>query len=59
VVEKDGLLTNMKIIQDPGYGTDKEFIRVMQLSLPWKAGQKNKNTVHASFNLPLNIENAY
>ena len=55
IVEKDGSVTNIKLLRDPGYGVGNEAIRVLKLSPNWKPGEQNDKPVRASFNLPITI----
>jgi protein TonB len=56
VIEKNGTLTDIKILQNPGYGLDKEAIRVLKLlKTKWEPGIKNGNPVRTSFTLPIII----
>ena len=41
VVEKDGSLTDIKVIRDIGYGTGKEAIRVLKNCPKWNPGEQN------------------
>src|SRR6476660_6114658 len=41
VVEKDGSLTDFKILHDIGYGSGEEAIRVLQKSPKWTPGRQN------------------
>lgn len=58
VVDRQGLLHNIRIIKGLGYGLDEEVIRVFSESPPWTAGknqQKNvcvKVTFQVVFKLP-------
>lgn len=36
VIEKDGKITNVKLLKDPEYNISEEVIRVMQISPKWK-----------------------
>lgn len=56
VVEKDGSITDSKVLRDIGYGTGIEAIRVLSLSPKWKPGEQNGRTVRCSYVLPLSIE---
>jgi periplasmic protein TonB len=53
VVEKDGWLTDIKILRDLGYGTGAEAIRVLKRCKRWKAGEQNGAKVRSSFILPI------
>jgi len=56
VVEKDGSLTGIKILRDPGYGLGKEAERVLKsVKTKWKPGIQNGKEVRASYNLPITI----
>ncbi len=56
VIEKNGTLTDIKVLQNPGYGLDKEAIRVLKsLKTKWEPGIKNGNPVRTSFTLPIII----
>ncbi len=53
VVEKDGSLTDIKVLRDPGFGTNFEAIRVLRACLNWKPGEINGNKVRCSYILPI------
>lgn len=56
VVEKDGSLTAIKILRDPGNGLGKEAERVLKsLKIKWAPGIQNGKPVRASYNLPITI----
>jgi protein TonB len=56
VVEKDGTLTAIKILRDPGFGLGKEAERVLKsLKVKWSPGIQNGKPVRASYNLPITI----
>lgn len=55
VVEKDGTLTDIKVIRDLGYGTGKEAIRVLKKSPKWKPGIQNGRPVRVLYSLPISI----
>lgn len=56
VVEKDGTLTAIKVLRDPGYGLGKEAERVLKsLKTKWSPGIQNGKPVRASYNLPITI----
>lgn len=58
VVEKDGSLTDIKVLRDIGYGTGKEAIRVLKNSPKWTPGEQNGKKVRCTFSLPISIETA-
>jgi TonB family protein len=53
VVEKNGMLTDLKIIKGIGYGCDEEVIRVLKSSPPWKPGMNENKPVRTSYTLPV------
>lgn len=57
VVEKDGSLTDIKVIRDLGFGTGKEAERVLRKSPKWKPGVQNGRNVRVSYSLPISISN--
>jgi protein TonB len=58
VVEKDGSLTDIKVIRDIGYGTGKEAIRVLKKSPKWSPGIQNGKPVRVLYSLPITIQSA-
>lgn len=58
VVEKDGSLTDIKVIRDIGYGTGKEAIRVLNKCPKWKPGEQNGKPVRVLYSLPITIQSA-
>lgn len=56
VVEKDGSMTGIKVLRDPGYGLGKEAERVLKsMKKKWSPGIQNGKAVRASYNLPITI----
>lgn len=55
IVEKDGSLTDIKLLKDMGYGTGKEAIRVLRNSPKWTPAKQNGTPVRCLYNLPLSI----
>lgn len=58
VVEKDGSLTDIKVIRDIGYGTGKEAIRVLNKCPRWTPGEQNGKKVRVLYSLPITIQSA-
>ncbi len=58
VVEKDGSLTDIKVLRDIGYGTGKEAIRVLKSAPKWNPGEQNGKKVRCTFSLPIAIQSA-
>lgn len=56
VVEKDGSLTDIKVIRDIGFGTGKEAIRVLKSSPRWNPGEQNGKKVRVLYSLPITIQ---
>ena len=55
VVEKDGSLTDIKVLRDIGGGCGAEAIRVLQKSPHWKPGIQNGKPVRVSYVKPINF----
>jgi protein TonB len=55
VVEKDGNLTDIKVLRDIGGGCGPEAIRVLQKSPKWKAGIQNGKPVRVAYTMPINF----
>ena len=56
VVEKDGSLTDIKVLRDIGYGTGKEAIRVLKKCPRWTPGEQNGKKVRCTYSLPISIQ---
>lgn len=62
IIEKDGSLSNMKIIRDIGGGCGTEAVRVLRLMPKWKPGKTHKagepglKVVRCQFSLPIVFE---
>jgi len=56
LVEKDGALTDFKLLRDIGYGTGEEAIRVLKLSQNWIPGKVNGEPVATMYSLPITIQ---
>jgi protein TonB len=52
IVEKDGQLTDIKIVRGLGYGLDEETIRVLKLAKSWKPGIQNGHPVRVAYSIP-------
>lgn len=55
VVEKDGSLTDIKVIKDIGYGTGKEAVRVLKICPKWTPGKQNGVPIRCMYSLPIAI----
>jgi hypothetical protein len=56
IVEKDGSLTDIKVLNDIGYGTRDEAIRVLKKCPKWSPGEQNGETVRVLYSLPITIQ---
>jgi len=56
IVEKNGLLTNFKVIRGIGNGCDEEAIRVLKLSPAWKPGMAEGKPVRTSYVQPITYQ---
>ncbi|WP_181248436.1 energy transducer TonB [Flavobacterium magnum] len=57
VVEKDGTISNIKIVRNPGYGMDKEAIRVLKsMKTKWIPGSIAGQPVRTIYNLPIAVQ---
>lgn len=53
VVEKDGEVTNVRVLRDIGGGTAEEAIRVVENMPDWKPGKQRGKSVKVQYNLPI------
>ncbi len=53
VIEKDGSVTNAKIVRDIGGGCGPEAMRVVNLMPKWNPGRQSGKPVRIQFNLPI------
>ncbi|MGB4773815.1 MAG: TonB family protein, partial [Daejeonella sp.] len=56
VVEKDGSLTDIKVLRDLGFGTGEEAIRLLKSSRKWKPGIQNGRPVRVAYTLPFKLD---
>ncbi|CAM4020576.1 energy transducer TonB [Flavobacterium antarcticum] len=57
VIEKDGTMTDIQVLRNPGFGLDKEAIRVLKsLKTKWTPGILNGKPVRTAYNLPILIK---
>jgi TonB family protein len=55
IVEKDGSLTDIKVIRGIGYGADEETVRMLRTSPNWKPGMQNGKPVRVAYSVPINF----
>lgn len=53
VVEKDGSITNVKLLHDIGGGCGEEAVRAVKAMPKWTPGRQNGKVVRTQFNLPV------
>lgn len=57
VVEKDGSMTDIQVRNNPGYGLEKEAIRVLKsLKTKWIPGMIGSKPVRTAYNLPIAVQ---
>jgi len=56
VIEKDGSVTNVKVMKGIGALCDDEAVRVVKSMPKWKPGIQKGKPVRVSYNLPLNFK---
>lgn len=55
IIEKDGSLSNIKVLQGIGAGCDEEALRVTRLMPKWKPGKTQGHEVRVVINMPVNF----
>jgi len=53
IVEKDGVLTDAKILRSLGSGTDEEVLRIVNAMPNWNPGKQRGKNVRVQFNMPV------
>ena len=56
VVERDGTLTDIKVMKGIGAGCDEEAVRVLQTTPKWKPGKQRGRAVRQSMVIPINFK---
>jgi protein TonB len=56
VIEKDGHLTDIKVVRSAGDDFDKEALRVLKLAKAWKPGMQNGQPVRVSYMIPISFQ---
>jgi beta-lactamase regulating signal transducer with metallopeptidase domain len=56
IIEKDGSLSDIITLKDPGYGIGDEAIRVLKLSPKWTAATQKGKTVRVMYSLPITLQ---
>ena len=55
-IEKDGTVSNVKVLQGIGYGCDEEALRVVGLMPKWVPGKQRGQSVRVRYTLPINFK---
>jgi protein TonB len=53
VVERDGSVTDVRVLRGIGGGCDEEAVRVIQAMPKWNAGKQRGRPVRVQFNMPI------
>jgi protein TonB len=57
VIERDGSMTDIKVIKDPGFGLGREAVRVLKsLKTKWSPGMIGSKPVRTAYNLPITVQ---
>ncbi len=56
VIEKNGEITDVKILRGIGGGCDEEAIRIIKAMPKWKPGKQRDKAVRVQFNLPIKFK---
>ncbi len=56
VVEKDGSLTDIKVVRDLGFGTGAEAVRMLKSAPKWKPGVQNGKFIRVRYSLPIMLD---
>ncbi|MCC9061380.1 energy transducer TonB [Flavobacterium piscisymbiosum] len=55
IIEKDGSLSDIKILRDLGHETGTEAIRVLKLFPKWSPGKQNNKIIRVLYSIPMII----
>lgn len=55
IVEKNGSLNYIRILNDPGYGSVRELVRVLKLSDKWNPAEQKGKKVRCSYNITFSL----
>ncbi len=56
IIEIDGSVSDIKVINDLGFGTKEETIRVLKDCIKWKPAEQNGQKVRCSYTLPITLQ---
>lgn len=55
IVRQDGSLTDIEVLNDLGYGTAEEAVKVLKKSPKWKPGTLNGKPISVKYTLPIRL----
>jgi TonB family protein len=55
IVEKDGSLSDIKVVRSLGSGTDEEAVRALKMSPKWTPGRQNGHNVRVQYSVPVSF----
>ncbi len=55
VIERNGEVSQLKVVRGIGSGCDEEAVRVLSKSPRWKPGMQNDKAVRVAYNIPINF----
>ena len=55
VVERDGSLTDIKVLRDLSYGTGQAAVNLLKKAKKWSPGVQNGRKVRVAYNLPIKL----
>ncbi len=58
VIEIDGSITDIKVLQDIGYGSGAEVLKVLSMSKKWNPAKLNDIPVRVLYQFPITIRSA-
>ena len=56
VIERDGSITDVKVLRGVDASLDKEAVRVVKAMPKWKPGKQRGKPVRVSYTLPINFQ---
>lgn len=56
IVERDGSLTDIKIVRDLKFGTGEEAVKLLKASPKWNPGIQNGRAVRVAYTLPIGLD---
>lgn len=56
IVEKDGSLSNVKVVKDLGHGTGEAAVDMIKKAEKWSPGIQNGRPVRVAFSLPIRLD---